>query len=220
MNSISDEKKKKFLLNLAFFAAILLLAWVCLKYLLPVLLPFILGYLIAALAQPLAGFMHRRIRMERKASGVIAVLIFIFLLGAAVTFGLSRLITELSAVFAMLPSFISGLMDAFESFTSRFSGMMNQLPLDLSQKVTSALSGLSTELTKMSEITSGLASVAKGTAGRIPGILFATIVTIVSACFISGDYPEIRGFFMRQLPEGNKVGRRTLKVFSFLPWQG
>ena len=45
------EMKKNFVINTAFYAIILALALVFWKFLLPILMPFVLGFLIATIVQ-------------------------------------------------------------------------------------------------------------------------------------------------------------------------
>ena len=43
------KEKKEFLINIAYYGVVIAIAWVLLKYLLPVAMPFLLGYCVAIL---------------------------------------------------------------------------------------------------------------------------------------------------------------------------
>lgn len=45
------EKKKKFIINVVFYAMILILVWIGVKYLVMPMMPFIIAFLVAALLQ-------------------------------------------------------------------------------------------------------------------------------------------------------------------------
>lgn len=215
MGYANDEKKRHFLINCAYFGVIILIAWLFLKYVFIWILPFIIGYLIAAIVQPFVRFMHKRLRINRKIAGVVGVLIFLAILCTLGVLLTAKLLSELSAVLRMLPALLTKFAGSYESISNRFTGMINQLPVKLTDQFNSGVKNLSSEFLKLSTITDGVTGYALGTASKLPGVLLDIIVTIVSACFLSSDYPSIRGFFMRQLPEKYQLWAMDIKEFFF-----
>ena len=75
------EKYRKFLITFAYFAVLALLAFVILRYALPMLSPFVIGFVIAyALRRPIR-FLHRRLSIPRKLAAIVMVLLCYGILG-------------------------------------------------------------------------------------------------------------------------------------------
>lgn len=215
MGSLNEEKKRRFLVDFACFVAIGLIAWFFLKYLFIWILPFIIGYLIAAIVQPFVWLMNKKLKINRKVAGVAAVLIFLAVVCTVGVFLVAKLFTELAAVLHMLPALLMKFAGSYETLSDKFAGMIHKLPIELTDKLSVSLNNLSGEFLKLSTLTDGVTGYALGTASKLPGALLDIIVTIVSACFLSGDYPLIRGFFMRQLPEKYQLWAMDIKNFFF-----
>ena len=56
------ERKKKFIINVAFYALIAILVWVGCKYLVSPMMPFIIAFLVAAVIQTLI----RKFKADKK----------------------------------------------------------------------------------------------------------------------------------------------------------
>lgn len=216
MEALKNEKKKSFIINFLVILIALLIAWFAFKFLLPWLMPFILGFFIAAIVQPYVRFLHKKVRINRKVAGVIAVLLFIILLGLLLTVGITKLFSELAAVFEMLPGLFSQFSHSMDGFNDKLLGYMNKFPVKLSSEFNSSINSLSSEFLKLSSLTGSAASFIFDLASKVPGLLLDIIITVVAACFISADYPDIRGFVMRQLPQKYQDILCDIKEFFFM----
>ena len=64
-----DEKKSRFLLNMAFYAVILALVFLFFRYLLRLMMPFFLALAFASLSRPLSRFLSSRVRWKKNEKG-------------------------------------------------------------------------------------------------------------------------------------------------------
>ena len=88
------RKYVKAILNLLTAVALLLLAVLLLPWLLRFFMPFVIGWIIAMIANPLVHLFEQKIKIRRKAGSaivIIAVLAGVILLGY---FLVARLVTE------------------------------------------------------------------------------------------------------------------------------
>lgn len=217
MISLREEKKRRFLIDFAVVVVVAAIAWFGLKYLLNWLLPFLLGYIVAAIVQPVVYLMHKKLHVNRKFAGVFCAIVFIVLFMGLLTFGLSRLLMELASVLGMIPSMLKQFSGSLDGIHGRLTGIINTLPADLSTQLGNWLENASSQLTNLaSSLTSTATSAAFNTVLKVPGFLLNVIITVVAACFISSDYPQIRGFFMRQLPEKYQEIAMDIKNFFFI----
>jgi sporulation integral membrane protein YtvI len=215
MISDAEYKKRRFITSSIYYAIVLMIIWFIIKYLFAWTAPFIFGYFIAVIVQPVVNFMTERLKINRKISGVVCVLAFIILLSLLLTLGLTRLIYELISVFDMLPRFFSDIISSVNTLSDKFSGMFDNLPHDIANLLDRLFNDFSTQITKISSFASGAATVTLKTIAMVPSVILNIIITIVAACFISGDYPDIRSFALRQLPEKQQKWAMKIKEFFF-----
>ena len=98
------RKYIKAVLNLLTAVVLLCLAVFLLPRLLSFFMPFVIGWIIAMIANPLVHFFEQKIRIRRKAGSaivIIAVLAGVILIGY---FVIARLVTEAAGFVASLPS--------------------------------------------------------------------------------------------------------------------
>lgn len=209
------QKKQSFLLNIVYFSLIFLLIWILFKYLIGWIMPFILGFLIAALVQPAVSLLHNRLRLSRRAAGVLAVLFFMIVLSLILSLCVTKAVSELAAVTKLLPGLFEQLAGAVARISARISVYVDSLPVDYANKIYEALENISQQLMRLSSLSSGTVSFVFNVISKVPGLMLNIIVTIVSACFISMDYGDIRGFILRQLQPRYQEMACDIKAFLF-----
>jgi sporulation integral membrane protein YtvI len=215
MSESKELHKQRFITNILYFLLIALLIWAALKYLLIWILPFIIGYFIAALVQPAVNLMYRRLRFKRRVAGVVAVLLFMVVIGLLLSLCITKAISELAAVAGLLPAMLEQVADSISRISARVSVYVDSLPVDYSENVARALENMANELMKLSSLSDGTISFIFNLLAKVPGLLLDTIVTVVSACFMSMDYGQIRGFVLRQLPQRYQDMACDIKSFLF-----
>ena len=70
------EKKKAFLLNVIFIIFVLGIGYVVIKYVLPLLMPFIIGLIIAVVFRRIIDYLEKKLRINRSLVSVIVLVIF------------------------------------------------------------------------------------------------------------------------------------------------
>ena len=75
------EKRQRFIINFLYFAIILVIAAVLLKFALPLLAPFVIGFLIAYCLRRPVRFLAARCRIPWKIAAALMVLIFYVTVG-------------------------------------------------------------------------------------------------------------------------------------------
>lgn len=150
--------------------------YLAVRYLLPVLFPFIIGLGIAALVQRPANALSRRTRLPHKPA---AVLVFFFTAGgiSLILWGIgSWTAAVLREVFADFPAYLS---EAWNTLNARFpesEWLRTNLPDMLSAAVTQLVAWLT-----------------EGVSG-IPSLGMGVILSLLSAVYFSTGWPAISGF--------------------------
>lgn len=203
MNEMTPEvcRRKCFLINLAYFAAILGIVILVIRYALSALTPFLLAALAAAVLRPIVDFLHKRLHLPRKVTGV-ALTVLLFLLLAFIGLILfDRVIDAATAFLRAVPGLWSGtLMPALRSLFESFTERLTQMNVELDFSVDELFAPLGTSITSLS---TKLLSMAGNAAFSLPSLLISVIICIVSTLFILFDWEKITGFMYRQLSSRN-----------------
>ncbi len=212
------EKRREFLINIMFLAAILALAYVFFKYLFWVTAPFVLTFLIAILLQkPIRALDRKSKKNLHTLWSILAVIIVLLLiiipLGAILSSVISRisyLIKQLVNELKDLPTFLDTLETKLlnlgkflpEGIYSSYSKWISETFTKLIGDFDLKSIGLSVSSVKTG-VTSGLSGVF-GVVKNIPSIIIGVVIGIIACILFTKDYDRVVRFIQLQLPEGKK----------------
>ena len=200
------EQKKNFVINTAFYLIIAVLALVFWKFLLPSLMPFVIGFLIASIVQlplnalPLKG--HRRVQW----TAVILCIVFYALLVWGAVFFSAKIIGEIASFAATIPDlFYTLIYPLIWDIGDWIQEILGPIDMTLAQLVNEAGKSVASTLAQYATQFSGWAvkALASG-AISIPGALVTTIVTIVSSFYIAADYRTVLDFLEKLIPAAHR----------------
>ncbi len=204
MNEKRTERRREFIINTIYFAIIALVVFACFKYVAGWLMPFIVGFVIASVVQPVAKGLSKVTRLNRKLAGILSlifaygVIVFaIWLLGAKIGGSLRDLFTKLPTYYDsnILP-FLNSVVGMIERLQAQISPETLNEIYNMIENVADTLRNYVIRFS--SSMLSGLA----GTTARIPFYFISFIFTILASVFISMDYKNIVRFLHRQFSPG------------------
>lgn len=197
------EKYKKIAFWALCVVILVVLGYIFFEYVLEILFPFIVAFLIVAMARPLINKLHRKTKIPKPVVSVF-VLSMIILAGLAVI-GVVGVITvnqiidmseDLIASLSSEKGYITDLFDIIDSFEERIpfvSGFLKE-----GQTLSSLVSELVLDGAK--NISVSLTSALGRFISALPNIVVTVIVLVLSLYYFAKDY--------------DKIGDR---VFDFLP---
>jgi sporulation integral membrane protein YtvI len=209
----SDDRKLRFIIDCIYLALLAAIVFVAVKYLLGWIMPFLVGFALAAAVQPAVRFCHRKNGVNIKACSVAGVLLLVLVLVLLTVFGVSKLAVALYAAAKRLPVLTDSLMQALSLISQRLSPIFDDIQSCTGIKVDMSLSGISGKLLKISQLSQNTAVFLHGAVSSLPSFLLDIIVTAVAACFIAADYPRVTGFLLRCLPSRHRETAREIKKF-------
>ena len=188
--------RKYFFAAAAFAGAILFF-----RYLLPLVLPFLLGAGLAVAAEPLVHFLNIRLRLRRGfATGIGITMAFSFL-ALAVMILCAFLIRELRILAGILPELEeplrAGLNTASHWLTDLASQAPGELGTVLTRNVDSFFSGSDAFLSRAANF---LLKLASGVLSHVPDSALALATGVISSFMISAKLPKIRRWLREKLP--------------------
>lgn len=198
-----STKYLKILLN--FFVA--LFVAVCLGILLPkavvFFMPFVVGWVISAIANPLVHFLEKKMKIVRKHSSMV---IIIGVLAAVVGLGylaVSRIVMEAGNLVSNLPQIYEEWQADFEEigqnlqvFYHRLSPGAQKTIQDVSANLAEYAGGL------VQAIGEPTFEAAGNFAKNVPSTLVSIIMSLISAYFFTADRENILRVLKKNIPSG------------------
>lgn len=195
---MTTEKKRDFLINLAYTAVIILLVYFFLKYAINWIMPFVLAFIVSAILYPLIRLLSNKLRLSKHKKPVAAVITALFFctVGVITGFIISKLVIAVSDFIVSIPEYFTetvlpNLEVTYEKIRTVLAGW--HIEIDTGSKtffdsITSSVSGL------ISNIVPSLSFIKS-----IPGMIVSIIIMIISTFFMAMDYEKITAFCMAQL---------------------
>lgn len=215
------ERKRKWIINVAFYAMLLILGFLFYKYAFGVCFPIMFAFVVAVLLQRPKNFIVNKTPIKKGFASTICVFALMLIAAAIVvligvraaeevrgfidyvTIQFSNLDTIVNTIENALMSFVGKLPEFIsETATESLAAIFTQIrefiagtATELPEQLTGSLSGF--DFSWLSAPITGVLS----TATRIPSIIISIVVTIVLACFMTADYDLITRFVYCQFPK-------------------
>lgn len=200
------RKDIKFILvSLGILSITVLLA----RFLLPPVLPFVVGGLLAMAAEPLVLLLHRRLHLPRGVASGIGIALGFTLLGGIVVLLCGLIVREMGVLARILPEMETQILSGLDTAAAYLLGLSRTMPegiRSMMQRSILALSDGSSDL--LDQAVSFVIHLTSGILSRIPGGLLAVGTCILSSFMISAQLPQLR-LLVQQKLEGTR--------FSALP---
>lgn len=199
----SIRKYARILLNILIPLAGILLACIVVPKVLGYFMPFVVGWLIAMLANPLVRFLERRVKLVRKHGSVLIVVAALALVIGLGYFLVSRLLIQAFGLVKDLPEMYAAVSTVLEEFFQRFDELYRFLPSHVTQ-VWHDFTGNVEQMIGLllQKVASPTVEVAGNVAMKIPNAMVNVVVTILSSYFFLAERERILEFWKKYLPEG------------------
>lgn len=208
----SVRKYARILLNIGIPLAGILLACWGIPRLLGYFMPFVIGWLIAMIANPLVRFLESRMKLVRKHGSVLIVVLALALVIGLGYFLVSRLLYQAFGLVKDLPEMYAAVSVVLEDFFRRFDEFYRFLPPNVMQAWSDFTGNVGQMIgLLLQKAASPTVEAAGNVAMRIPNAMVNVIVTILSAYFFLAERERILELWQRYLPEGGNRYCRKLR---------
>lgn len=196
------KKYIKVVLNLLTAAVILCFTVTLLPKIVGFFMPFIIGWIIALIANPLVRFLDEKIKIRRKAGSAIVIVAVIALVVLAVYGVCSILVRELSGFIRELPDLWQGVETDFVNAGRTLESFSRYFSPEIQEQITNIVDTLVGFVTNIMDSLSVPTAAAVGNfAKNIPSILVAVIMCLLSSYFFIAQREEVIRTFHRYLPD-------------------
>ena len=196
------ENRKRFIVNVMFWAAIVAIVYVVFKYLLPFLMPFLIAALIAIFTRPLARLLARKLHIKVNITALICTFIcFVIVIAIAALIGV-QIVDWCIDLFSSLPAMymetvapaISGFSDRLTAQLGRFDPEIVDLVNSITPGVIQSVGNAATSLSN--QAVNGL----KDLVTSLPNFLLSCVICVIASIFITIDYEKIKSSWSVFLP--------------------
>ncbi len=196
------DKRRTFIVNVAYWAIIAGITYLIFRYLLNLLLPFVIALLVAWLLRPLGRLYRQRAPKLASALIVVTVLLFYLLLGFLAMLLLVDLLTGLAQYLGKLPELYTqtiepGLRNLYanaQDLAARFDPSVADVVNMVLPQVISSVGGAVTNFSvnAVGKLT--------GLVTALPSVLISALIAVIASFFTAVSYDSMKAFLQRNLP--------------------
>ncbi len=193
---------------LALFA-FLLFVYVFVKYVFGYVAPFAVGFLFAAMLEPVVRFFCVRFKFKRGLAAFVSILLLIFVIGFLGNFLVQKLITQAGEYAKALPEYVTQVTNAVSKLRSKYDYMFSLMP----DSIQGTIDTFGDTVTKFATdtVSSGVKEGSKGIIKTIPGVIMGVMLCLISTFFFIKDKEQIGNALKERLP---KIVRDKLRIIE------
>ena len=179
--------------------------------------PFVVGWIISAVAYPLVIWLEKHLRIIKKLGSALIVILVLAAIVLALYFGISRLTEEISGLVKDFPEMYAQLEAGLRQIGDTLSGVFVKLPEGIQEGWNAVVENLDQYMGSLvSEISEPTVTAAGNIAKRVPYYLISFIVMVMSAYFFIVQREEVLRWLKRIAPQS--VQKRMTLVMDNLKY--
>ncbi len=201
-----DSKYLRSLVNILIFLAAVLLLCLLVPRLLVFFMPFVVGWIIAMIANPLVRFMERRLKIVRRHSSMLIIIGAIALVIFGGYFAISCIVRELYGFISTLPDLYNSLLRDLADTETNLQGVLSRFPSDLTESLSNLINSLTSSIGDLIGTIGAPTVAAAGSIARnIPNALINVIFAILSSYFFIAERDKIIQWIREHTPESLRL---------------
>jgi len=171
-------RNKKDLDKLVISALFIVGVYVFVKVLFQYIAPFAVGWLLAAIFEPIVSRLSARLKMHRGLLAFLAILLVLVVIGSVGTLITVRIINEAYALSEALPEHVDTLTQNFENLKENYLTVIEHIPEELREAADIFVSSF------MGSFTSSVGEFVSSKSGSAVKVVPGTVIGVI-LCFIS-----------------------------------
>lgn len=165
------------------------------------LMPFVVGWIISAIATPLVNWLEKRLKIVKKLGSALIVIVVLALIVLVIYTAASRVIAEIGDLAKNFPELYAQLESGLRQIGSTLSGVFSRLPEGVQSGWNVMVENLDQSMGKLvTQISEPTVMAAGNFAKKVPSYLIAVIVAIMSAYFFTEQKDEVLNFLKKVSP--------------------
>lgn len=191
----------KILLNIMIpVVSLILLFWLGPK-LLVFFWPFVVGYILSVMANPMVNLVSDKCKVKRKPVSVLIIILVLAVI-VLILYGIGHfLVQQISGFIVDLPIIWAAAEGELAKAAGHFKALFNSLPMDLKETLVSVQTSLDDYISAfISEISTPTVNAIGNAAKHIPNAVIGIIMCFLSAYFFTADKDYMGNFIKKSVP--------------------
>lgn len=181
-------------------AAVLLGIFLAVRYLLPLIFPFLVGTALALAAEPIVRFGCRQLHLPRAAASGIGVSMSFAFVAITLLLLAALAVRELRTLVDILPDLENSIRGGMQSVSAWLLKLAQRMPQTVSVVLTRSINEFfSGGSDLLDQATAYLLRLASGVLSQVPGRALSFGTAIISSFMISAKLPKLRAYFRSHL---------------------
>lgn len=173
-------------------------------------MPFVVGWVISAIAYPVVNWLERRVKLRRRIGTALMIILVLAGVVLLIYLAVNKLLQEVATLSENMPQMYQDFENGLRHIGNGMNGFFKMLPESLREAGSEFMSNLDqTAGNVVSHMSAPTVAAAGNLAKRIPSLLISTIVAFVSAYFFTADRDRVLAW-MKQVAPDAIVSRMTM----------
>lgn len=220
---LTTERKRKFIINVFYYAIIIALFYLAALYLFGWIWPFVIGFFVALILQKPLDFLCRHIKVRRSILALLLVIFTYCVIGTLLVLIGIEIVNEVKDFISYLISKARELPNLMDSIRLKIIDLLKFLPDEMESTVVNAVNEFFTGAKEINISSINFSSPLNGILGaakQVPSAIVSVIITFISTAFITIDYRQIVNFIRRQLsPKNRQLLSDSKQIFMTTIWR-
>lgn len=170
-------------------------------FLISLFMPFLLGYILSVLVNPLANFLQKKLKIPRGLSAVLVIVLCIGIVGGFLTVVIWKIVDELRTLYTQFPMIYENMRTGAQTFMSKWAVVYNGLPDNVQQAITGIGGTISDKASNfINSHSTPMMNSASRFAKALPSVFIGVIVFILSSYFMVTDNGSVTRFVKKTVP--------------------
>ncbi len=165
-------------------------------------MPFVIALIISSIANPFIRFMEKKIKMVRKHSSAIMIVLVLGGVVGLLYLLIAFLVKQVINLYEDRYILYEEVRMLFDNFTNNLEGIFVKLPIDMQETLNRLQEGLASWAESfLASIELPNIGVVGSYVGSIVDVLFLAIITILAAYFLTAERDNMGAWLARVLPK-------------------
>ena len=179
--------------------------------------PFVFGWFIAVLANPMVLWLEKHLKIVKKLGSAITIILVLGAVTGVLYLGIASIVKEAVRLVSDLPELYGELGNGLDDIGAKLQGLIQLLPQNVQSSLFALVSGVETAMGEwVGHLSEPTVEIAGNVAKSIPSAFIGMIVMIISAYFFVSEREEVIGWVKKITPE--PIEERMSMVFSYLKY--
>ena len=164
-------------------------------------LPFVIGWIIACIANPVVCWLEKKLRIVKKLGSALTIVAVIAGVVSLLYFAISKIVQEIIGLVSNLPEMYQGIETELDGMAERFQGVLGLLPQSVKDGWNAIGDNFEVFLGDwLGSLSEPTVEFAGNVAKSIPSLLIGIIITILASYFFVADRESVVAWVKKITP--------------------